>query len=178
VNGVLSATLIEATSAIFQVIDIKQYELSGFDVTGNASISGNLNVDGIFTNNNLQYPLTDGNPYDVLTTNGSNTLTFEPANKITIVNSLPYDATNSNTYTFIVSSDLSSSFTLPQASFYTDRVLNIKKVGTGTLTISGNSGELIDKQTSEEIINLDNITLHSTGNEWFILSIYGPVLGV
>ena len=37
-------TQLDALSANITVIDIKQYELSGFDVTGNVSISGNMHV--------------------------------------------------------------------------------------------------------------------------------------
>ena len=45
----LSATTIHAVSSFVEYIDIKQFELSGFDVTGNVSISGNMNVTGNIT---------------------------------------------------------------------------------------------------------------------------------
>jgi len=178
VLGTLSASLIEATSASFEIIDIKQYELSGFNVTGNTSISGNLSVDGTFINNDLIYPIADGNPYDVLTTDGNNNLSFQPINSVSVITTLPYTAVNSGTFTYIVSSNETTSFTLPPVSAYSNRILNIKKVGSGILTVSGYNGELIDKQVQEELIDLDNITLQGADNEWFIMNIYGPVIGV
>jgi len=42
--GSLSATTIHAVSSVIEYIDIKQYELSGFNVTGNVSVSGNMDV--------------------------------------------------------------------------------------------------------------------------------------
>ena len=46
-TGTLSATLIEAVSANFTVIDIKQYELSGFNVEGNVTVSGTISSNNI-----------------------------------------------------------------------------------------------------------------------------------
>ena len=43
-TDILSATAIYATSSFTTYIDIKEYELSGFSVTGNVSISGDLTV--------------------------------------------------------------------------------------------------------------------------------------
>ena len=46
--GTLCATTIDATSAFVQVIDITQYELTGFDVNGDFTISGKLSAnDGL-----------------------------------------------------------------------------------------------------------------------------------
>jgi hypothetical protein len=42
--GSLSATTIHAVSSVVEYIDIKQYELSGFNVTGNISVSGYMDV--------------------------------------------------------------------------------------------------------------------------------------
>jgi hypothetical protein len=44
ITDTLSATTIHAVSSFVEYIDIKQYELSGFDVTGNVSVSGNMNI--------------------------------------------------------------------------------------------------------------------------------------
>lgn len=46
VTGEISATAFYASSAHFSIIDIKQYELSGFDVTGDVSLTGNLSAQG------------------------------------------------------------------------------------------------------------------------------------
>jgi len=46
-TGTISATLIEATSANITVIDIKQYELSGFNVQGNATVQGTVSASGL-----------------------------------------------------------------------------------------------------------------------------------
>ena len=46
--GTLCATIIDATSAFVKVIDITQYELTGFDVNGDFTISGKLSAnDGL-----------------------------------------------------------------------------------------------------------------------------------
>lgn len=50
-TGTLSATLIEAISANFTVIDIKQYELSGFNVEGNVTVSGIISSNNIVNAN-------------------------------------------------------------------------------------------------------------------------------
>ena len=44
ITDTLSATTIHALSSFVEYIDIKEYELSGFNVTGNVSISGNMDV--------------------------------------------------------------------------------------------------------------------------------------
>ena len=46
VTGEISATVFNAVSANFSVIDIKQYELSGFNITGNLSATGNAIFQG------------------------------------------------------------------------------------------------------------------------------------
>ncbi len=46
-TGTLSATLIEATSAKITVIDITQYELSGFSVDGNVTVNGTISSNSI-----------------------------------------------------------------------------------------------------------------------------------
>jgi cytoskeletal protein CcmA (bactofilin family) len=53
VAGTLSTTMLEALSANITYIDIKQYELSGFDVTGDVDIDGNLSVTGTVSAQNL-----------------------------------------------------------------------------------------------------------------------------
>ena len=51
VTGTLSTTLLEALSANITVIDIKQYELSGFNVQGNATVQGSVSATGNITVN-------------------------------------------------------------------------------------------------------------------------------
>ena len=46
VTGVISATIFNAVSANFSVIDIKQYELSGFSITGDLSATGSAIFQG------------------------------------------------------------------------------------------------------------------------------------
>jgi hypothetical protein len=62
ITGTLSATTIHAVSSFVEYIDIKQYELSGFDVTGNVSVSGNIDVtENITLSGNLNIDgLVDG----------------------------------------------------------------------------------------------------------------------
>jgi len=44
-----------ATSAVFNIIDIRQYELSGFNVTGNVTIDGNVSATKIIYSNELDF---------------------------------------------------------------------------------------------------------------------------
>lgn len=46
VTGTISATVFNAVSANFSIIDIKQYELSGFSVAGDVSLTGDLSGSG------------------------------------------------------------------------------------------------------------------------------------
>jgi len=60
--------------------------------------------------------------------------------------------------------------TLPTASAVTGQVLNIKNIGTGTITVDGNGSETIDEGTTA-IINTqyESISIHSDGSNWHIL---------
>jgi gas vesicle protein len=62
VLGSISATLLEATSANITYIDIKEYELSGFDVKGDVKIEGNTFVEGFLSADSIKFntnpPLT------------------------------------------------------------------------------------------------------------------------
>jgi hypothetical protein len=81
VTGTLSTTLLEALSANITVIDIKQYELSGFSVQGDCTIQGNVSASGSVTANNLVYK--GGNTEGAALTIGTNDaqqLTFETNN--------------------------------------------------------------------------------------------------
>jgi hypothetical protein len=55
INGTLSATVIDALSANVTVIDIKQYELSGFNVQGNATVQGSVSASGSVFGSNIVY---------------------------------------------------------------------------------------------------------------------------
>jgi hypothetical protein len=55
ITGTLSATMIEALSANITVIDIKQYELSGFNVQGDATVQGSISASGSVFGNNIVY---------------------------------------------------------------------------------------------------------------------------
>jgi len=62
--------------------------------------------------------------------------------------------------------------TLPAVASVVDRVYNIKKIDSSvnTVTIDGNSSETIDGSTTVVISSqYDSVTIHSNGNEWFIL---------
>jgi hypothetical protein len=53
ITGTLSATMIEALSANITVIDIKQYELSGFNVQGDATVQGSISASGTLSAGNI-----------------------------------------------------------------------------------------------------------------------------
>ena len=58
VTGAISATVFNAISANFSVIDIKQYELSGFNVTGDVSVTGNLSATDDIKASGIVYDLS------------------------------------------------------------------------------------------------------------------------
>lgn len=53
-----------------------------FTATGDAFISGDLNVVGITTLSGIRYPITDGSNLQVLTTNGSGVLSFQSVSQL------------------------------------------------------------------------------------------------
>lgn len=55
VLGSISASLLEAISANITYIDIKQYELSGFDVKGDVKIEGNTFVEGFLSADSVKF---------------------------------------------------------------------------------------------------------------------------
>jgi hypothetical protein len=59
----IHTTTIHAVSSFVDVIDIKQYELSGFDVEGNVTIDGNINVTGTVDGRDIA---SDGSKIDTL----------------------------------------------------------------------------------------------------------------
>ena len=60
--------------------------------------------------------------------------------------------------------------TLPAVSGVTGLILNIKNVGTGTITIDGASSETIDGATTQVIsTQYDSITIQCNGTEWWII---------
>ena len=60
--------------------------------------------------------------------------------------------------------------TLPAASGVSGIIYNIKNIGTGTITIDGNSAETIDGATTQDINNqYDSITIQCDGSNWHII---------
>lgn len=63
--------------------------------------------------------------------------------------------------------------TLPAVASVVDRVYYIKKIDSSvnSVTIDGNSSETIDGSTTNVLSSqYDSVTIHSNGNQWFILS--------
>jgi hypothetical protein len=83
-------TQLDALSANISVIDIKQYELSGFNVTGDCSIQGSVSASGPLYGSNLIYNMGNTNGSNVLIgTNDNYDLNFETASatRMTILSS-------------------------------------------------------------------------------------------
>ena len=60
--------------------------------------------------------------------------------------------------------------TLLPAADVKNIIYNIKNIGTGTITIDGNSAETIDGATTQVIsIQYDSISIQSDGTEWWII---------
>ena len=63
----------------------------------------------------------------------------------------------------------SFTITLPTAVGITGRVYSIKNTGTGTITIDGDGTEEIDGETTQTILQWENITIISNGAGWLII---------
>ena len=93
-------TQLDALSANITVIDIKQYELSGFNVQGDCTIQGNVSASGSITANNLVYKRgnTDGADLTIgtnddrqlnLETNGNTRMTITSGGNVGIGTTTP-----------------------------------------------------------------------------------------
>ena len=68
ITNVLSATEIHTLSSFTKVLDIKQFELSGFEVTGSISVSGDIDASQTITANKVGINTTQ--PNKALTVHG------------------------------------------------------------------------------------------------------------
>jgi len=60
--------------------------------------------------------------------------------------------------------------TLPAASGVIGLILNIKNIGTGTITVDGNASETIDGGTTATLsTQFESISIHCDGSNWHII---------
>lgn len=116
----LSATIINAVSANITYLDIKNYELSGFDVTGNVSISGNLETSGDISSNSIIYDQTGNSnewntAYDIATSYQNVSGNFAT---IALVNTVSSQLVTSDTFSSYQTSVAQSTATLLPTSIY------------------------------------------------------------
>jgi len=70
----------------------------------------------------------------------------------------------------VLATGIGITITLPLATDYSGENFNIKNIGTGLVTVTGASGELIDGQLTAEITSqYDSIGLVTDGTNWYIL---------
>jgi len=139
ITGTLSATMIEALSANITVIDIKQYELSGFNVQGDATVQGSISASGSVFGNNIVYdggnttaaPLSVGtntNQDLIFETNSLSRMTISSGGNVGIGTSTPNErltvSGNISATGNIIASSTGSSTASP-------RILGVSNIQTG-----------------------------------------------
>ncbi len=81
-----------------------------------------------------------------------------------------YTATTSDHTILCGSGNETFTVTLPAASGVSGIIYNIKNIGTGTITVDGNSSETIDGATTQVIsTQYDSITIQCDGSNWHII---------
>ena len=81
-----------------------------------------------------------------------------------------YTATTSDHTIICGAGNETFTVTLMAASGVTGFILNIKNIGTGTITVDANGSETIDGATTNSLsAQYDSITIQSDGTEWWIL---------
>lgn len=82
-----------------------------------------------------------------------------------------YNISSDDIFTYVLSSSSAITATLPDTRDYPDLVLNIKYIGTNTLTVSAYANQPIDDSNVKLLGTYDNMTIHSQGvdERWFIL---------
>lgn len=112
VTRTLSATTLYATSAFVTIVDITQYELSGFNVTGNVTVNGTLSSSQVLYANagnsnqwNSSYSTVNANSANwnyhgadikALTGNWQNTYSTVNANSANWLQTLSFNSSNGN----------------------------------------------------------------------------------
>jgi hypothetical protein len=122
----------------------------------------------------LTLPTTDGTTGQLLRTDGSG-VTSWVSPVTTFAQSGDYPITDTDGYTAIlITTGVSArTVTLPTVADNTGREITIKKVdsGTGTLTIEGEGSETIDDALNVVLFKqFESVTVYSDGSEWHIKS--------
>ena len=165
-TDILSATAIYATSSFTTYIDIKEYELSGFSVTGNVSISGdltvteninlsgNLNIDGLVDGRDIA---ADGAAIDNLELDVT-FLSGSIDNTNADVGSLSAKV-DTNTDNIVIANDNISANTLNIDINTTDIATNTTDIATNTTDIATNVTSIEDISDSVDDTNADVVFL-------------------
>lgn len=113
------------------------------------------------------WPVADGTSGYVLSTNGAGTLSFISSGLLTVT------AVKTTAYTAAVGEFVpcNGTFTvmLPASSGNTGRIIDVKNIGTGTVTVDGNAAETIDgTATFGLVVQYQEVTVVSDGVNWYI----------
>lgn len=139
-----------------------QQTLGAHDITGNLSVDTNtLFVDA--TTNNVGIGSTD--PVQKLDVNG-NIYGSSGIRLNQVTKTGTYTATTSD-YTIFASGTFT--VTLYTAVGNGGRLLYVKNINTGTITVDGNGAETIDGDATIDLIQDETITIVSDGANWRII---------
>lgn len=138
------------------------------NVYGTNVATATLTATGVTTLNTVAYtwPSAQTNGY-FLQTNGSGTLSWAIAGFPTVT------ATKVATYTaaigeFVVAN---GTFTvnLPAASGNSGKTIDVKNIGSGTITVDGNASETIDGATTFALtVQYQEVTVICDGSNWYV----------
>lgn len=89
---------------------------------------------------------------------------------ITAITLQVFQISDISTRTYVLSANLNQFVTLPNTNISQNRIINLKKKGTGTLLVSGfNNSQLIDDQISQSFSSPSSLSIQCLGSEWLII---------
>lgn len=183
VTGLLASSLSPKTDATYSL---------GTSSLGYLGIYLGRNSNRLYLQNNSSasaswtytWPATAGTAGQILVNQGSGTQAWEYNCTDTSAKSADYTVTTSDMIRTVLmtTAGTNRTVTLPAASSSTDRILTVKKVdsGTGTVTVARAGSDTIDGQTSTVLNNqYSSVTIQSDGTNWHIIdSMYvGEIFG-
>lgn len=172
--GTLTAQNIAATADATYDVGASGVKFRDFFFSRNGTVGGTLAVTGAATFssttslNSLVYtwPASQTASY-FLQTNGSGGLSWALAGSPTVT------ATKTVNYTAAINELVvcngTFTVTLPASASNSGKTIDVKNIGTGTVTVDGNASETIDGATTYDVtVQYQNVTLVSDGTNWYI----------
>jgi len=144
----------------------------GVDIKGATTGTVGLRAPNSFTNYNLTMPADDGDANQVLTTNGSGTLTWTTPGGAPTITAKTADftvATGEDNYFYMITNTTTAN--LPAvASVPAGFRATFKRMGGANVNILANGSETIDGATQRSLTSVyQTISVMNTGSEWAVI---------